>query len=743
MSSSLPAPPPGLSSGRVVRAKSGCLENDTIVLTGEFENFTKEQVKSIIEKYGGRVTSAVSGKTTILVHADKLEDGRSVYEGSKYRDSLAQNAEGDKRKAGPLRIYSENAFFDYLDSTLPQAARTVPSSSSLAPHSSSASSTFSSLPSTSSSTSSSASSSSSSAQNSLWTDKYRPSSFNDLVGNQPAIRSLDQWIRNWEGMHLLNTIPKPQNSSGWGPSGKDKGPSAKAALISGPPGIGKSTAAAILGRHYGYDILELNASDNRAARHVKELLTDALGSSVISFGGGANSSSSSSGQPPRKRLVIMDEVDGMSSGDRGGNAELIKLIKTSLVPLICICNDRADAKVRSLALQCYDIKFQSPSKEAVAKRLCEIAKREGLIVDIAAAEGLSEACGGDIRQMLNTLQMWAVRSKRMSNSDLKSRSSELEKDEMLRLDAFSAAPRLFKEARKLSVGERLELFMVDYDMIPLLVQQAVPMGIAKSGESDGLRQCQMLSQAVDSIAEGDIYSQYIRSRQQWGLLPAQAIANVRATSIAHNPQPQLIPFPLWLGKNSSCGKRSRLLAELGLHISAEVSGGREAIRLDYFDPLRTRLMSPLIARDATDNTAGAAAKAIAMLDQYGLSSSDLMETMIEVSFSHDDSGIFIDYAKRIDPKVKAAFTREYKKISHKAQSLRGAPLGAAPAAVTKSKGGAKSKGKGKRTSVVMDKKNDDDDDDDDEGGGGESDLASEAVPDDDDDDDDHLDVDIS
>lgn len=43
----------------------------------------------------------------------------------------------------------------------------------------------------------------------------------------------------------------------------------------------------------------------------------------------------------RKRLIIMDEVDGMGGGDRGGIPELIKIIKTTKNPIICICNDRS------------------------------------------------------------------------------------------------------------------------------------------------------------------------------------------------------------------------------------------------------------------------------------------------------------------------------------------------------------------------------------------------------------------
>lgn len=46
--------------------------------------------------------------------------------------------------------------------------------------------------------------------------------------------------------------------------------------------------------------------------------------------------------------LIMDEVDGMSGGDRGGVSELIQSIHRSKVPIICICNDKYNQKLRSL-----------------------------------------------------------------------------------------------------------------------------------------------------------------------------------------------------------------------------------------------------------------------------------------------------------------------------------------------------------------------------------------------------------
>ena len=68
----------------------------------------------------------------------------------------------------------------------------------------------------------------------------------------------------------------------------------------------------------------------------------------------------------------MDEVDGMSSGDRGGIASIIATIKSTKVPIICICNDRDSQKIKSLGGHCYDIKFHKPDKRIIVKKLASI-----------------------------------------------------------------------------------------------------------------------------------------------------------------------------------------------------------------------------------------------------------------------------------------------------------------------------------------------------------------------------------
>ena len=59
----------------------------------------------------------------------------------------------------------------------------------------------------------------------------------------------------------------------------------------------------------------------------------------------------------------------MSSGDRGGMAAIIQMIKKTKSPIICICNDRQCDKVRSLANHCFDVRFHKPDRRQIVKRL--------------------------------------------------------------------------------------------------------------------------------------------------------------------------------------------------------------------------------------------------------------------------------------------------------------------------------------------------------------------------------------
>lgn len=62
----------------------------------------------------------------------------------------------------------------------------------------------------------------------------------------------------------------------------------------------------------------------------------------------------------------MDEVDGMAGNeDRGGIQELINLIKNTHIPIICMCNDRNNQKMKTFVTYCFDLRFNKPKLEQI------------------------------------------------------------------------------------------------------------------------------------------------------------------------------------------------------------------------------------------------------------------------------------------------------------------------------------------------------------------------------------------
>jgi len=59
-------------------------------------------------------------------------------------------------------------------------------------------------------------------------------------------------------------------------------------------------------------------------------------------------------------VLIFDEVDGMSSGDRGGSSQLLQFVKGTSFPMICICNDVRSPKMKTLETHCVSLRFSKP-----------------------------------------------------------------------------------------------------------------------------------------------------------------------------------------------------------------------------------------------------------------------------------------------------------------------------------------------------------------------------------------------
>lgn len=90
----------------------------------------------------------------------------------------------------------------------------------------------------------------------LWTVKYAPTQIAQICGNKGQVEKLQLWLRNW-----------PKNlKSGFEKRGADGNGVFRVVMIHGPPGIGKTSAAHLVAKLEGYDIVESNASDTRSKK---------------------------------------------------------------------------------------------------------------------------------------------------------------------------------------------------------------------------------------------------------------------------------------------------------------------------------------------------------------------------------------------------------------------------------------------------------------------------------------------
>ncbi|XP_020847263.1 replication factor C subunit 1 isoform X2 [Phascolarctos cinereus] len=679
--------PKALGSKEIPKGAENCLEGLIFVITGVLESIERDEAKSLIERYGGKVTGNVSKRTSYLVmgrdsgqsKSDKAlalgtkvidEDGlldlirtlpgkKSKYEIAfeaevkKEKSKLEktpQKADQGKRKTSPNKKDSEskkNKLSPKKDSSR-KSVRTETSEfqkgldfkqvdgekkNVLNPEKYVADQ------------------SKDKAEGLLWVDKYKPTSLKTIIGqqgDQSCANKLLRWLRSWH--KNMSEDKKPVKVSKFG--GKDDGSSFKAALLSGPPGIGKTTTASLVCEELGYSYVELNASDTRNKSSLKDIVAESLNNtSIKDFYSGASPSGGT------KHALIMDEVDGMAgTEDRGGIQELIGLIKHTKIPIICMCNDRNHPKIRSLVHYCFDLRFQRPRIEQIKGAMMSIAYKEGLKIPPSAMNEIILGANHDIRQVLHNLSMWCTESKALTYDQAKADSNRAKKD--IKLGPFDVARKVFaagEETAHMSLMDKCDLFFHDYSIAPLFVQENYLHVKPAAAGGDMKKHLMLLSRAADSICDGDLVDRQIRSKQNWSLLPTQAIySSVLPGELMRGYMTQFPSFPSWLGKFSSTGKHDRIVQELALHMSLETHSSKRTVNLEYLSHMRDALVFPLTLR----GTEGVQ-NVVELMDTYHLIREDF-ENIMEMNIWGGKPSSF----SKLDPKVKAAFTRGYNKEVH-------------------------------------------------------------------------------
>ncbi|ASJ10477.1 replication protein C [Thermococcus sp. P6] len=197
-----------------------------------------------------------------------------------------------------------------------------------------------------------------------WVEKYRPRSLREIINQTRAVEQVRAWVEEWLG---------------------GKPPKKKALILAGPPGTGKTATVYALAREYGFEVIELNASDERTYEKVERYVQAAYTLDILG---------------KRRKLVFLDEADNI---EPGGAREIAKLIDRARNPIVMAANHYWEVPVE-IRRKAQIVEYKRLTQRDVIKGLVRILHAEGLTVPKELLYEIAKRSSGDLRAAINDLQ---------------------------------------------------------------------------------------------------------------------------------------------------------------------------------------------------------------------------------------------------------------------------------------------------------------------------------------------------
>lgn len=369
-----------------------------------------------------------------------------------------------------------------------------------------------------------------------WTEKYRPKTLRDIIGNDSAISTLRDWAEQWsQGM-----IPEK-----------------RAIILSGKPGTGKTSSAIALAHDLGWTILELNASDARNETSIKKVAMAGALNETFDDAGGFNPL----GKGGRK-LIILDEADNLyekfdraekenNFGDKGGKKAIIDTIKITKQPIILIVNNYYDLTKgggESLKQLCKSIQFYDVGPYLIIELLKRICRVENIVVDMRVLKKIADRSKGDVRSAVKDLQSICLNRKQISIEDIDALGYR-DRDILI----FDTLREVFKTKNVQDSRECMRNSDVQPEMLLLWISENLHREYLDFED---------LVKGYDAVSKADMFFNRVSSGRSYSLLSYACDLMSGGVSVVktHSYGNTKYTFPLWI-KQMKGNQPSRTLRD--------------------------------------------------------------------------------------------------------------------------------------------------------------------------------------